>query len=148
MWFNKKAVEKELDKAAEELEKHGYVDLADKVDYYNECLMKVKSEKDIPSIRRGLERIEHEASRRQGKKSGKRTIDKRKLAELKKRSHQRKVIKALKNRKTNQPNTRNARLTALLAKRDKKISGEENVGTLKDKVRARRLARLAQALKK
>ena len=76
MWFNKKAVEKELDLAAEELEKFGYVDLADKVDYYNERLMTVKSSKEIPVIRRSLQRIEHEASRRQGGKKKSKTIKK------------------------------------------------------------------------
>jgi len=147
MWFNKKAVEKELDKAAEELDKFGYKDLADKVDYYNERLMAVKSTKEIPRIRRGLERIENEASRRQGKKGKSKTIDKRKLAELKKKARDRKIVKALKERKAKRPTVRTTRLNALLNKRDKKLAKEEQVDTLKEKVRARRLARLNEAIK-
>ena len=148
MWFNKKAVEKELDLAAEELEKFGYVDLADKVDYYNERLMTVKSSKEIPVIRRSLQRIEHEASRRQGGKKESKTIDKRKLAELKKKARERTLAKASKKRKVAKPNARTTRLEALLKRRDAKIAGEEKSDNLKEKIKARRLARLKTALKK
>ena len=148
MWFNRKAIEKELDQAAEELDKFGYKDLADKVDYYNERLMAVKSSKDIPIIRRELQRIENEASRRQNGKKETRTIDKRKLAELKKKARQRKILKALKTRRAKKPNTRTTRLEALLNKRDGKLASNEKVLNLKDKVRARRLARLNGAVKK
>ena len=148
MWFNKKAVEKELDLAAEELEKFGYVDLADKVDYYNERLMEVKSSKEIPIIRRSLQRIEHEAARRQGGKKKSKTIDKRKLAELKKNARERQLAKVSKNRKVTKPNARTTRLEALLKRRDAKIAGEEKSDNLKEKVKARRLARLKTALKK
>lgn len=148
MWFNKKAVERELDLAAEELDKFGYKDLADKVDYYNERLMEVKSNKEIPAIRRGLKRIENEASRRQkgGKES--KTIDKRKLAELKKNARERKIKKALADKKEAKPNARTNRLEALLKKRDAQIAKEDKVSNLKDKVKARRLARLKEAIEK
>lgn len=148
MWFNKKAVEKELDLASEELEGFGYVDLADKVDYYNERLMEVKSNKELPVIRRALQRIEHEASRRRSGKSENKTIDKRKLAELKKNARDRKLAKVIKDRKEAKPNARTTRLEALLKQRDKKIANEEKDDNLKAKVKARRLARLKNALKK
>jgi len=148
MYFNKKAVEKELDLAAEELESFGYVDLADKVDYYNERLMAVKSSKELPIIRRALKRIESEASRRQSGKKESKTIDKRKLAELKKKAKERKLAKTIKDRKKVKPNARTTRLEALLKQRDKKIANEEKSVSLKEKVKARRLARLKAALQK
>jgi len=147
MYFNRKAVEKELDLAAEELDSFGYKDLADKVDYYNERLMEVKSSKALPIIRRSLQRIEREATRRRGRKKESKTIDKRKLVELKKNARERKLAKAIKDRKTAKPNARITRLEALLKQRDKKIAGEEKVANLKHKVKARRLARLKAALK-
>lgn len=147
MYFNKKAVERELDLAAEELDGFGYKDLADKVDYYNERLMEVDSSKDLPIIRRSLQRIEREASRRRGGKKESKTIDKRKLTELKKKAREHKLAKALKDRKVAKPNARTIRLEALLKQRDKKIAAEDKVGNLKEKVKARRLARLRDALK-
>lgn len=147
MWFNKKAVERELDLAAEELDKFGYKDLADRVDYYNERLMEVKNNKEIPAIRRSLQRVEREASRRrQGKTKKSKTIDKRKLAELKKKAQMRKIKKAKEEKKT-KPNARTNRLEALLKKRDARIAKEDKVNSLKDKVKARRLARLQEAIK-
>ena len=148
MWFNKKAVERELDLAAEELDKFGYKDLADKVDYYNERLMEVKSSKEIPAIRRSLQRVEREASRRrQGKTKTAKTVDKRKLDELKRKARARKIKKALDEKKA-KPNTRTNRLEALLKKRDAQISKEDKVASLKDKVKTRRLARLKDAIEK
>ena len=152
MWFNKKAVERELDLAAEELDKFGYKDLADKVDYYNERLMEVKSSKEIPVIRRALQRVEQQASRRQasrrqaGKTKGSRTVDKRKLDDLKKKARMRQLRKALAERKS-RPNARSNRLEALLKRRDAQIAKEERVTSLKDKVKARRLARLKEVIK-
>lgn len=64
MKLNKKAVQKELDLAAEELERHGYVDLAHKVDQYNKKLVTSRSEDDIPTIRAGLISVEKESQRR------------------------------------------------------------------------------------
>jgi len=147
MWFNKKAVERELDLAAEELDKFGYKDLADKVDYYNERLMEVKSSKEIPVIRRALKRVEREASRRQGKKENK-TIDKKKLAELKKKARMRKIKTAIDEKKKGKPNTRTNRLEALLKKRDAMITKEDKAENIKEKVKARRLARLKEAIDK
>jgi hypothetical protein len=63
MRFNKQAVQHELDLAAEELDKSGYKDLADKVDYYNSRLANA-SETELPLIRRSLSRIQSEAQNR------------------------------------------------------------------------------------
>lgn len=64
MKFDKKALQRELDLAAEELEKVGYSDLALKVDKYNSFLMEGATKKHIPAIRRSLARITREAKRR------------------------------------------------------------------------------------
>lgn len=61
--LNLKAVQKELDLAAEELEKQGHKDLATKVDFYNDRLQRAAS-KEIPLIRRALQRIQIESARR------------------------------------------------------------------------------------
>jgi hypothetical protein len=64
MKLNKKAIQKELDFAAEELERHGYIDLAHKIDQYNTKLMASDDEKEIPAIRAELVKVEKEAQRR------------------------------------------------------------------------------------
>ena len=63
MKFNKTAVQKELDMAAEELEKAGHADLASKVDYYGGRLMTATAG-EVPLLRRALSRILDEAKRR------------------------------------------------------------------------------------
>ena len=63
MKFNKTAVQKELDMAAEELEKAGHADLAGKVDYYGGRLMTATAG-EVPLLRRALSRILDEAKRR------------------------------------------------------------------------------------
>ena len=63
MKFNKKAVQDQLDLAASELEKSGFADLAEKVDYYNDRLVK-ETASELPLIRRALQRILHVAKQR------------------------------------------------------------------------------------
>lgn len=65
MKFNKKAVQRELDKSASEMDQHGYVDLADKVDHFNKRLMEAKTKKEVQEIYRHLARIYREAKRRE-----------------------------------------------------------------------------------
>lgn len=66
MKFDKKAVQGELDLAAQELENAGYGDLAEKVDYYSDRLVNAHA-KEIPLISRALRRIQLEAKRRLAK---------------------------------------------------------------------------------
>lgn len=61
--MNLTAVRRELDLAAEELDKKGFKDLADKIDFYNARLQRA-SAKEIPLIRRALRRVQIESSRR------------------------------------------------------------------------------------
>jgi hypothetical protein len=68
MKLNKKALQKELDVAADELETLGHTDLADMVDHYNDRLMTSATVKDVNLVRRALQRIEREASRREDNK--------------------------------------------------------------------------------
>jgi hypothetical protein len=65
MKFTKEAVQTEVDMAADELEKAGHTDLAEKVDYYGNRLM-VATAGEVPLIRRALSRILEEARRRMG----------------------------------------------------------------------------------
>jgi len=68
MKLNKKALQKELDVAADELETLGHTDLADMVDHYNDRLMASATVRDVNLVRRALQRIEREASRREDNK--------------------------------------------------------------------------------
>jgi hypothetical protein len=63
MKFDKEAAQSQLDLAANELEKSGFADLAEKVDYYNNRLMKAGAS-EIPLIKRALHRIQQEAKKR------------------------------------------------------------------------------------
>jgi uncharacterized protein YjcR len=69
MALDKRALQHELDLAAEELDKAGHKDLADRVDQYSEMLVNA-SEKEIPRIHRGLSRVQAEFEQR-AKKSEK-----------------------------------------------------------------------------
>jgi len=64
MRFNKKAVQKELDKTAEELEQNGFMDLANKVDEYNKKLMEASTAEEVQQIRKVFINIDREAQRR------------------------------------------------------------------------------------
>jgi len=61
--LDKGAVCRELDFAAEKLERLGFTDLSQKVDYYSDKIRAAKDE-DIPSIYRALSRIQKEHDRR------------------------------------------------------------------------------------
>jgi uncharacterized membrane protein YqiK len=63
MAIDKTAVQKELDLAAHELEKAGHKDLADKVDYFGDRLMRATAG-EVPLVRRALSRVLDEAKRR------------------------------------------------------------------------------------
>ncbi len=63
MALNRRALQRELDLAADELDRVGYKDLADRVDRYSEMLMAAKAS-DIPIIHRGLSRIQYEYENR------------------------------------------------------------------------------------
>jgi hypothetical protein len=89
--FNKEAVQKQLDLAAEALDNQGLSDLADKVDYLNDKLFNVSSKKEFDLIKKGLANIERTARDRVKKKSEEDTEEKkldvlkaRRLAEKKK----------------------------------------------------------------
>ena len=56
MALNRQAIQQSLDMAAQQLENVGYSDLAARVDYYNNLVMNA-SEKEIPIIKRALNRI-------------------------------------------------------------------------------------------
>lgn len=147
MKFNKRAIQRELDLAAEELEKHGYIDLADKVDRYTGKLMDITSAKEIPIIRRALARVEREADRRQ---AGNREITSRK--ELKSKESVRKS-----RRTSEQKENRRRRLedSTLAEKRirshsdrvdklleEKHAGKDEYLEDLRDRIKERRAAKL------
>ena len=60
MKFDRIASQDQLDLAASELEKAGFADLAEKVDYYANRLMKATAS-EIPLVKRALSRIQQEA---------------------------------------------------------------------------------------
>ena len=82
--LNRKAIQRELDLAAEELDRQGYKDLADKVDLYNTKLQRASS-REIPLIRKALINVQEEADRRANRKDNPRTSSLNKEAELAKR---------------------------------------------------------------
>jgi len=63
MKFNRKAAQAQLDLAANELESAGFADLAEKVDYYADRLLKA-SVSEIPLVKRALSRLQQEAKKR------------------------------------------------------------------------------------
>lgn len=150
MRFNKEAVQRELDLAAEEMERHGYVDLANKIDQYASLIMKADEGLDLQEIRRGLERVERESSRRKANFvekdekeviAAKRQLIQKKLAKLREERKQavRKDIE-----KKQAPNARSEKLAKLIEKaraRKHEKTLASRVEDLKLRVRKRRLAR-------
>lgn len=63
MKFDAKVLQREMDLAADELERSGYLDLAARVDQYNAMLLTAKKE-DLASLHRGLSRIQAEYEQR------------------------------------------------------------------------------------
>jgi hypothetical protein len=63
MKFNKEAMQNQLDLAAHELQRAGFMDLAEKVDYYAFRMM-TASISELPLIKRALSRLEQEAKKR------------------------------------------------------------------------------------
>jgi hypothetical protein len=73
MALDKKALQRELDIAAEELDKAGFAELADRVDQYSIMLMHA-SEKQLPQIHRGLSRIQSDYERLAAKKASEQDV--------------------------------------------------------------------------
>lgn len=64
MKFDAKVLQREMDLAAEELEKAGYLDLAARVDQYSILLVTAKKE-DLANLYRGLSRVQVEYEQRE-----------------------------------------------------------------------------------
>ncbi len=64
MKFDAKILQREMDLAAEELEKAGYLDLAARVDQYSILLATAKKE-DLANLHRGLSRVQAEYEQRE-----------------------------------------------------------------------------------
>lgn len=64
MKFDAKVLQREMDLAAEELEKAGYLDLAARVDQYSILLATAKKE-DLANLHRGLSRVQAEYEQRE-----------------------------------------------------------------------------------
>lgn len=152
MRLNKEAVQRELDIAAEAMEKHGYVDLANKIDQYAGLIMQATETTDLQEIRRGLERVEREASRRKTAFIAK---DEKEVVAMKRQVLQKKLAKlreerkhaVLENQEKQIPNARSEKLAKLIEsakERKAKKTLEARVEDLKLQVRKRRLARKRQ----
>jgi len=129
MRFNKKALQRQLDLAAQELEDKGYVDLAKHVDETNKALMEATPE-SVPAIRAKLTKINMEADRRDGKVAPK--AKSAVVARLKARADARKAPAD----------------ASLRGARKGRLAGKEKGTDLETKVAflARRLARLEKKL--
>lgn len=93
--LNLKAIQKQLDFAASELDRQGHEDLANKVDFYSDRLQRASSN-EVPLIRRALIRVNLEAKRRQAsedKKEGTKKVVSERVAELRKRLAERRNMK-------------------------------------------------------
>jgi len=132
MAFNRKAVQRELDLAATELENAGQTDLAGKVDYYNNRLMQATAG-EVPLIRRALSRIMEEAKRRAQPKTGTRPVQAVQKAELATTSARRSG--------TARAEVLRRRLLALAAKRKQ---ASERIAALRDSREERRAGRKAR----
>lgn len=162
MKFNAQALQREMDLAAEELERAGHLDLAERVDRYNAVLLSA-SKKDLPQIHRGLSRIQAEYEQRMnqaGKKEAAPSADaakaqhavmqarrasiRRKLALkrfLREKAAQRKKAseKVATLRETKEETPMRKRLTEKLAEAEKQLTASKN--------RVDRLKRINQHLK-
>jgi hypothetical protein len=63
MKFNREETQSQLDIAASQLEEAGFADLAEKVDYYADRLLKATAG-ELPLIKRALHRVQQEAKKR------------------------------------------------------------------------------------
>lgn len=140
--INKKAVQKELDLAAEELERHGYVDLANRVDQYASLIMKANKDTDLQELRRGIERVQREAKRRSDVFSRKERVNKKallqnKLAALRKAKSE----KVKKEQLSKSGSEKLAKLIEQARARKSEKSKDARKEDLKKKIRERRLAR-------
>jgi len=130
MKFDKNAARDQLDLAANELEKAGFADLAEKVDYYAARLMKATAS-EIPLVKRALSRIQQEAKKRLGAaqkpkaatkkdKATAATSKSRRAGEARKATLKRRLKTIVANRKKAAE-----RLEALRADRQERRSGKE-----------------------
>jgi len=130
MKFDKDTAQSQLDLAASELENAGFADLAEKVDYYADRLMKATAS-EIPLVKRALHRVQKEAKKRldaaqKAKPATKE--DKAKAATLKARRSSESRKATLKRRlKTIVANRKKAaeKLEALRENRQKRRSGKD-----------------------
>jgi len=132
MKFDKEAAQDQLDKASDELEKAGFADLAEKVDYFSNRLMKA-SVHEVPLIKRSLHRIQQEAKIRLQEVSGNKPTtkaDKAAVATLNAR-------RAAEARKA----TLKRRLKTIVAKRKQAV---EKLEALRDKRKGRKTERDAR----
>ena len=86
--FDRKAIQADLDTAAEELDKKGLTDLADKVDFYSN-LLNTASDKALLTVKkiakRGLQRVQAEVTNREKSTSTKSTARKALIERLRAR---------------------------------------------------------------
>jgi hypothetical protein len=137
MKLNKQAIQKELDLAAEELEKCGYQDLAEQIDKCNSQLMQLEDDKhqEITAVKRTLSRISREAERRERVKNGKSEDEKSKeKAAIEKARRVSEVKKHLKVKRIKEEIAANKKQIV----KDKKLENNNaNVKVAKDKLRAK-----------
>jgi hypothetical protein len=130
MKFDKDVAQSQLDLAAAEVENAGFADLAEKIDYYADRLMKA-SASEIPLVKRALHRIQQEAKKRlnaANKAEPATKADKAEAATLKSRRSSESRKETLKRRlKTIVANRKKAaeKLEALRADRQTRRSGKD-----------------------
>jgi len=127
MKLNKKALQRQLDLSAQELDGKGYRDLSDSVDGISNELMSTDME-GVPALREQLETVSVESDRRDGKAPSEenralaRAKVKAKLAALKKGS---KSLRA--NRETRLSQTADPKTALKLGQLEKRVAHLENL---------------------
>jgi hypothetical protein len=150
MKLDKKVAHSILDDAAEEFDKVGFADLSDEVDYYNQQLSKVSSQKEFDMIIKALRRIEQEAEKRATEEikeatkeetdDKQRELKARHVKEKKNILRKKRLAKLLESRKLNKKSEKIKNL------RDER---KERIAKIKEKIdKKKKIAELEEEIKK
>jgi len=149
--MNYRMIQRELDLAAEELDRKGHRDLADQVDYFNERLSHTDDPEEIEGIKQALKKIDIQARRRDrggrgtGRSSLRARLLRRRLAQRSLRSRPRSRLAARRRllRDEDEPRSRlAARRLALRRRLAARSRAPRRRSSRLESLRARRLARL------
>jgi len=150
--MNYRMIQRELDLAAEELDRKGHRDLADQVDYFNERLSHTDDPEEIEGIKQALKKIDIQARRRDrggrgtGRSSLRARLLRRRLAQRSLRSRPRSRLAARRRLLRDEEDEPRSRLAARRLALRRRLAARSRAPRRRssrlESLRARRLARL------